>query len=1007
MRKVFSAILFVTAINSFAQIDPSYFNSMQWRCIGPHRGGRTVGAVGVPQQPNVFYIGVNNGGVWKTTDYGRTWLPIFDSQPTGSIGDIAVSPSNPNVIYVGSGEGLQRPDLSVGDGIYKSTDAGKTWTHLGLSDAQQIGGLAIDPTNENRLFVAALGHPYGPNVERGVYRTLDGGKTWEKVLYKDENTGAVQVTIDPKSPNIIYADLWAGRQGPWENGAWNGPESGLFKSTDGGTTWKKLTTGLPTTQQGLGRIGFAIAPTDPNRLYATVESPRLGGIYRSDDAGESWKLLTNDNRYFGRSSDFAELKVDPTNADIIYSANVVTWKSVDGGKTWNAFHGAPGGDDYHRIWINPNNHDIILIASDQGAIITVNGGETFSSWYNQPTAQFYHVSTDNAFPYNVYGGQQESGSVGITSRGNDGQITFHEWHPVGAEEYGYVAADPLDPNIIYGGKISKFDKRTGQVQNISPEAVRSGKYRFLRTAPILFSPIDPKTLYFAGNVLFKTKDGGKNWQIISPDLTRESWDVPASVGIYTTNDLKTMARRGVIYTIAPSFKDINTIWVGTDDGLIHVTRDGGKTWKNVTPPEITSWSKVSIMEASHTDVNTAYAAINRIRCDDMHPHIYKTTDGGKTWKEIVNGLPNDPINAVREDPKTKGLLFAGSERAVHVSFDNGEHWQSLRLNMPATSIRDLVIKDDDIVVGTHGRSFWILDNITPLRQLNLPDRQAGNQTIKQSTILYKPQTTTRVRWNMWTDTPLPQEEPGGQNPPDGAIIDYYLNENAKEVSLTITDSKGNLIRHFSNRDTMYKIPAVNIPFYWIRPQQILAAEKGSHRFLWDMHYTPLNLPPSYPISAIYKNTAPEETSPWVMPGSYTVKLTVDGKTFTQSFVVRIDPRVKTSTADLQKQHDLALQCYEGRKKCMEILNEIRLYRSGLKSQDSLSKKDQQAAALESTPQGSQEQSFGKLNNSFAALQTVLQETDMPPTTQTIAAVSEAQKQLNELLKKWNELKSKQ
>ena len=999
MAKAFAAILLLATNHLFAQIDPSYFNSMQWRCIGPHRGGRTVGAVGVPQQPNVFYIGVNNGGVWKTTDYGRTWFPIFDDQPTGSIGDIVVSPSNPNTIYVGSGEGLQRPDLSVGDGIYKSGDGGKTWTHIGLNDAQQIGGLAIDPVNENRVFVAALGHPYGPNTERGVYRTLDGGKTWEKVLYKDENTGAAQVTIDPKNSKIVYADLWAGRQGPWENGAWNGPESGLFKSIDGGTTWKKLMNGLPTTQQGLGRIGFAIASTDPNRLYATVESPQLGGIYRSDDAGETWKRLTSDNRYYGRASDFAELKVDPTNADIVYSANVVTWKSTDGGMTWNAFRGAPGGDDYHRIWINPNNRDIILIASDQGAIITVNGGQTFSSWYNQPTAQFYHVSTDNAFPYNVYGGQQESGSVGITSRGNDGQITFHEWHPVGVEEYGYVAADPLDPNIIYGGKISKFDKRTGQVQDISPELIRSGNYRFLRTAPVLFSPIDKKILYFAGNVLFKTTDGGSSWQTISPDLARESWDVPASVGIYTTNELKTMPRRGVIYTVAPSFKDINTIWVGTDDGLIHVTRDDGKTWKNVTPPDVTSWSKVSIMEASHSDVNTAYAAINRIRVDDMRPHIYKTIDGGKSWKEIVNGLPDDPINTIREDPIRKGLLFAGSERSVYVSFDDGQHWQSLRLNMPATSIRDLVIKDDDIVVGTHGRSFWILDDMTPLRQLS-------NQAITQPVILFKPQTATRVRWNLWTDTPLPQEEPAGQNPPDGAIINYYLKEPAKDVTLTISDSKGNPIRHYSNHDTMYKIPDVNIPLYWIRPQQTLSAEKGSHRFLWNMHYTPLNLPPSYPIAAIYNNTAPGETSPWVMPGTYTVKLIVDGKEFTQALIVRMDPRVKTSIVDLQKQHDLSLQCYEGRKTCMAMLNELKTYRTELRNLDSLNKNAQIASALENTTQGSQEPSFARLNSNFTALQNVLQDADMAPTTQTVRAVADAQKQLAALLKKWKELKTK-
>ncbi|HMC99779.1 MAG TPA: hypothetical protein VKH37_06495, partial [Ferruginibacter sp.] len=464
------------------------------------------------------------------------------------------------------------------------------------------------------------------------------------------------------------------------------------------------------------------------------------------------------------------------NPDIVYSADVVTWKSIDAGKTWTAFRGAPGGDDYHRIWINPNDPRIILIASDQGAIITVNGGETFSSWYNQPTAQFYHVSADNDFPYNVYSGQQESGSVGIASRGNDGQISYREWHPVAAEEYGYVVADPLDPNIIYGGKISKYDKRNGQSQNISPEAVRSGKYRFLRTAPVLFSPVDKRTLFYAGNVLFKTQDGGNSWTIISPDLSRENWDIPANVGIYTKEDMNKMPRRGVIYTVAPSYVDSNTIWCGTDDGLIHLTRDGGKSWTNVTPPQVTSWSKVSLMDASHTDVNAAYAAVNRIRLDDMHPHIYRTRDGGKTWTEIVNGLPNDPINVVKEDPVMKALLFAGSERQVYVSFDDGDSWQSLRLNMPATSIRDLVIKDDDIVVGTHGRSFWILDNISALRTMMIPN--PGNILMDSVDHLLSTQPAYRVHWNMYPDTPVPQEEPAGENPPDGAMIDYYLHRKA-------------------------------------------------------------------------------------------------------------------------------------------------------------------------------------------------------------------------------------
>ncbi len=1001
---VFVTILFFVTINLFAQpVEPAKFNSMKWRMIGPYRGGRTVGAVGVPQQANVFYIGVNNGGVWKTTDFGRTWVSIFDDQPTGSIGDVIVAPSNPNTIYVGSGEGLQRPDLSVGDGMYKSTDAGKTWKHIGLKDGQQIGGLAIDPTNENRVFAAVLGHPYGPNAERGVFRTLDGGATWEKVLYKDENTGAIQIAIDPQNPNIIYADMWAGRQGPWENGAWNGSESGLFKSTDGGNTWKKLTNGFPTTQQGLGRIGFCIAPSDSKRLYATVDAGENGGVYRSDDAGETWTKSTADGRFWGRGSDFAEVKADPKNADIVYTANVVVWKSVDGGRTWNAFRGAPGGDDYHRIWINPDNSNIILIASDQGAIVTVNGGQTFSSWYNQPTAQFYHVSTDNSFPYNVYGGQQESGSAGVSSRGNDGQITFRDWHPVGVEEYGYVAADPKDNNIMYGGKITKFDKRTGQVQNIAPEAVRSGKYRFVRTAPVLFSPIDPKTLFFAGNVLFKTNNGGHSWQVISPDLTRESWDIPASVGIYTSDELKKMPRRGVIYTVAPSPKDINTIWAGTDDGLIQVTKDAGKTWKNVTPAAITSWSKISLMDASHFDANTAFAAVNRIRCDDMHPHIYKTTDGGKTWKEIVNGLPDNPVNAVREDPKRKGLLFAGTETAVYVSFDEGENWQPLRLNMPATSIRDLVIKDDDIVAGTHGRGFWILDDITSLRQVN---------AVGTNDFLYQPANAMRVRWSMYTDTPLPQEEPAGQNPPDGAIIDYYLKEKAVgEITLDIVDGKGKTVRRFSSNDKPYAIPPVNIPLYWIRPQQILSAEAGSHRFMWDLHYAPLDLPPSYPISAIYNNTVPDPTSPWVMPGAYTLKFTVNGKTYQQPLTVKMDPRVKTASVDLQLQHDLSLQCYENRMQTMKSLEEIAKLHEQVKIllptasgtlAEQLKELDKKVTAIENA--GPQPGLSG-INSSLGSLLNTLHDTDMPPTIQAVNAVNATVTTFKLLQSKWAGIKT--
>ncbi|MCB0524869.1 MAG: DUF1080 domain-containing protein [Lewinellaceae bacterium] len=971
---------------------PDVFSALKWRCIGPHRGGRTVGASGVPQQPGTFYMGVNNGGVWKTTDYGRVWEPIFDDQPTGSIGDVAVAPSDPTVIYVASGEGLQRPDLSVGNGVYRSGDAGKTWVHTGLEKGLQIGGLAIDPTDPNRVFVAVLGHPYGPNEERGVYRTTNGGKNWDKVKYIDENTGAMQVAIDPNNPKVVYADFWANRLAPWENGEWRGPNSGLWKSIDGGNTWKQLTKGLPGAAQNLGRIGFCICPSMSSRLYATVDcgggdnGKQHSGIYRSDDSGDSWYRIASDGRLWGRGDDFAEVTADPKNPDIVYSANVVTWKSTNGGKSWEALRGAPGGDDYHRIWINPDNPEIMLIASDQGAIITVNGGKTFSSWYNQPTAQFYHVSTDNAFPYNVYSGQQESGSVGIASRGNDGQITFREWHSVGAQEYGYVAADPLDPNIIYGGKISKYDKRTGQTQDISPEAVRSGFHRFIRTAPIMFSPVDPHTLYYAGNVLFKTQNGGDSWDVISPDLSRETWAVPECVGIYSQDAERTKRRRGVIYALAPSQQDTAIIWAGTDDGLLHLTRDGGANWTNISPPSLRDWDKVSQLDAGHFDANTCYAAINSIRRDDYRPHILRTHDGGITWEEIVNGIPdNEPINTVREDPVQEGLLYAGSENAVYVSFDDGDHWQSLRLNMPATSIRDLVVKDDDLVIGTHGRSFWILDNITPLRE---DARVAQSKSDKEGVVLYPPQVAYRVRWNMNTDTPLPQEEPAGENPPDGAAIDYYLPEDATNVTLKISDLKGAFLRNYTMFDPAPDVSGVNFPLYWVKPFQVLSNKKGAHRFYWDLHYDPiLGRDPNFPISAIYGKTAPVPQAPWVMPGIYNVVLEVDGQVYEQQLKVVMDPRVTTSMGDLQKQLDLSIsvggmsywldQGVFMLESDMEVLNAA-MPLVNEQGKDSLKTMQRELNTVLADSR--------RLLNQLKRVFSVLQDCDMPPTSQTSRAV---------------------
>jgi photosystem II stability/assembly factor-like uncharacterized protein len=1015
------------------------YRSLRWRMIGPFRGGRTVAATGVPGQPNVFFIGVNNGGVWKTTDYGRVWTPIFDDQPTGSIGALAVAPSNPNVLYVGSGEGLQRPDLSTGDGVYKSTDGGKTWKNVGLRDGQQIGAILIDPRDPNRVFVAVLGHPYGANSERGVFRSENGGETWEKVLYKNENTGAIALAFDPSNPQIIYADLWAARQGPWENGQWQGSGSGLYQSMDDGASWRQLTKGLPSAKEGLGRIGFAIAPSDSRRLYATVDAKQGGGIYRSDDAGESWQRVNDERRLWGRGDDFAEIKVHPKNKDIVYVANTSTYRSSDGGKTFTAIKGAPGGDDYHTIWINPDNPAIILLASDQGAVITVNGGETWSSWYNQPTAQFYHVITDNQFPYWVYGGQQESGSAAVASRGPDGQITFREWWPVGVEEYGYVAPDPLHPNLIYGGKVTRYDRETGQVQNVAPEAIRSGKYRFLRTAPLLFSPVDPRVLYLGGNVLFKTENGGQSWQPISPDLSREAPEVPESIGVYRTPELAKQDRRGVIYTVAPSPKDANTIWAGTDDGLIHLTQDGGKNWRNVTPPSLTAWSKVSLIDAGRFDPKTAYAAINRIRLDDQRPHIYRTHDAGQTWTEIVHGLPNNaPVNAVREDPVRKGLLFAGTERAVFVSFNDGDSWQPLRLNMPATSIRDLVVHDDDLVVGTHGRSFWILDNVTPLRQLT-------HDVAASAAHLFRPQAAYRVRWNLNPDTPLPPEEPAGKNPPDGAMIDYYLKSTASgSVTLEILDGKNHLVRQYSSSDKPEPVAEkeLDVPTYWIRPTPILSADAGPHRFIWDLHYPP---PPgqtrTFPISAIIHDTPSEPRGPLVLPGTYTVRLTVDGQVHTQPMVVKMDPRVKTPAKGLEQQFSLSMECFQGMQAIYEASEKVRKLQAQLKKLREQLAKTNNVKDAKASPPGSSDsplsQTIEKFDESLASLMgserprrggrrrakpdkvslssisselntllEILQGADAAPTTQAVASCAEAKKNLADLMSRCKELQTK-
>jgi photosystem II stability/assembly factor-like uncharacterized protein len=1015
----------------FAQLhDQKLFSEMRWRCIGPFRGGRTVAITGVPHQPGLFYMAPVNGGVWKSDDFGNTWNPIFDDQPTGSVGAIAVSPSDPNIIYVGSGEGLQRPDLSVGDGIYKSIDAGKTWTHLGLSDAQQVTAIAVDPKNPDRVFVSIEGHPYGPSAVRGVFRSLDGGKTFEKVLYKDENTGAADVVMDPSDPQVLFAALWAARVAPWEVRSGEYfiiPGSGFYKSTDGGSTWRQVSQGLPTAENGLSRIGIAIALSNPKRMYLNVETKKdKAGVYRSDDAGESWQLVNSDHRIGGRGPGAMGIAVAPDNPDVIYVANTASWKSTDGGKTFVGWKGAPGGDDYQRIWVGAENPQIIAISADQGAAISLNGGATWSSWYNQPTAQFYDVTTDDRFPYWVYGGQQESGSVATKSRSDYGEISFRDWSLPGVFEYGRVAVDPKDANIVFGAKLTRTRQDIGEVADVAPEPIQRGEYRYNRTLPLIFSPIDPKTLYFGANVLFKTTDQGHSWAMISPDLTRESYEIPANLGPFSSFDPEKGKHRGTIYALAPSFREADTIWAGTDDGLIQLTRDGGKTWKNVTPPVLTPWAKVSIMEASHFDPGTAYAAINTIRLDDMRPHLFRTRDYGLTWQEIVIGLPNnEPTDVIREDPQRKGLLFTGTENSVYVSFNDGDSWQSLQLNLPHTSMRDLTIHGDDLIVGTHGRSFWILDDIMPLRQWN-------DQMAKSAVVLFEPQVALRWHWNRNPDTPLPPEVPAGKNPPDGAIFDYYLAANAQgPVTLEILDTNGALVRRYASTDeppSMEKLAAEHpIPMYWVRPTQVLSTKQGMHRFVWDVRYAPPDaLERGFPISAIFHNTPLVPLGAWALPGSYTIKLTVDGQSYTQLLTVKMDPRIQTPIEDLRQQHEMEMGAVEGMNDSFESLERVKSTREQIREltkkaigKEKLAKKleelDDHCADLEGAKQhsfygvpssGKQPETYSSLNQHFASMLAVVQSADAAPTTQAIKAYKDLEDSETTLRRRWDAIRER-
>ena len=871
----------VTLAARSPRVDPSVYSGLTWRLIGPFRGGRVNAVSGVPGQPTTFYFGSVGGGVWKTIDAGRTWQPIFDSQPVASIGAIGVAASNPNVVYVGTGEADMRSQISYGNGVYKSSDAGRTWTHLGLDDTRQIGRVAVDPTNPDIVFVAALGHAYGPNAERGVYRSKDGGATWQKVLYHGDSVGAIDVAIDPRNPKVVYASLWNTRRPPWSIYPPSyGPGSGLYKSTDGGATWKALTSGLPA--EGVGRIGIAVAPSNPRRVYAIVDA-RQGGLYRSDDAGATWALASGDARIWGRGWYFCKVVTDPRNPDVVYVSNTSLYRSADGGRTWTAIKGAPGGDDYHQLWIEPDDPQRMVLGSDQGAIVTVDGARTWSSWYNQPIAQLYHAAPDYRFPYWVTGAQQDSGPVEVLTRSPHAEIGTREWVPACAGgEAGYTAPDPLRPDVLFGGTVTRCNVETGQIENVSPERGMTEPARHTWTLPLVFSEADPRVLYFSNQFLFKTSDGGDSWTRISPDLTREAPGVPPNLDAATAADAPAAARRGVIYSVAPSPLEAGVVWAGTDDGSIQVTRDDGGHWQNVTPPALAPWSKVVMLIASHGDVATAYAAVDRHRLEDNEPYIYRTRDFGKTWQAITDGLPRGVyLQALAEDPKKPGLLFAGTELAVFVSFDAGDHWQPLQLNLPAVSMRHLVVHDDDLIVATHGRGFWVMDQMTLLRQV-------GPETAGADAVLFRPAAAIDMPPGSENGTPQPRDEPMAENRPFGALIDYYLGAAPSgPVTLEILDPAGHTARRFSSADkaTPVNPDTLNIPAFWRPTPPVLSAAPGQHRWVWDLR---VERPGETGRGAGAPGGPRGNTA---LPGHYTVKLTVNGKVYTQPLTIERDPRL--------------------------------------------------------------------------------------------------------------------
>ena len=1013
--------LFLFAIVSNAQqaanpIDPKTYGGMKWRLIGPFRGGRVLAVTGVPSQPNTYYFGAVAGGVWKTTDGGVSWDPLFDKQTTSSIGSIAVSDSDPNVIYVGTGEACIRGNISFGDGVYRSNDAGKTWANVGLKDTRHIGSVIVHPTNPDIAFVAAFGHSYGANTERGIFRTRDGGKTWEKVLYLDDRTGGIDVVFDPQNPHVLFAAMWEAYRTPWTLSS-GGEKDGLYRSNDDGATWKRVEgNGFP--EGPLGRIGVSVSGADSNVIYALVEAKK-GGLYRSDDGGANWSLINDDHRFRQRAWYFTHVWADTKDSNKVYIANTGLYRSIDGGKSFDRLN-APHGD-HHALWIDPSNPNRLINGNDGGATISIDGGKNWSTQNNQPTAQFYHVTADNDFPYRIYGAQQDNTSVGIATSSDRGFIDRADWDPVGGGESGYVAVDPRDSHIVYAGSyfgyISRLDRRTNQVQNIQewpldPDGYNASvqKYRYTWTMPIVFSPHDPDMLYHSSQFLFRSKDGGHSWQTISPDLTRNDKTKQQDSGGPITKDQASIEFYDLIFTVAESPKQKGLIWVGTDDGWIQLTRDDGKNWSNVTPKGFPEWAMISLIEPSPFEAGTAYAAIDAHKLDNPKPYIFKTTDFGKTWAQITAGLPDGSyVHAVREDPLRKGLLYAGTETGIWVSFDDGSHWQTLQLNLPTTPVHDLLIHGDDLVVATHGRSFWVLDDIGPLRQ-------ASASFVSEDAHLFTPRAATRTRMGHAKR----RRYAIGENPPDGANLYYYLKDVPKtSVKLELLDAQGKMVRAFTSEEKKTE----GAPEEWERDEEAehIPAKAGLNAFTWDLRYeSPAKIP-----HAIYDEGEP--SGPLVLPGTYQARLTAGSKILTASFEVRMDPRVKTSAEDLHKQFDLVLKLRDRQDEMNKAILAIRDLRGQLQalekrlgSNDLAKPVVSNAADLRKKISAIEEELIQvnskasedelnyptKLNSTFAYLQNAVDSADAPPTEGELGVYAELDAQLESQLSKWREVLSK-